>query len=223
MKELKFLFILGLFIPCYIIGQSSVFLENTHFKYATIYEDSVNNLYIKDTILLTSTNIPWYVSPNKQKTIIWEYPYKLDSNIKSEIYSFGWLTYDTSGFIENAKEIFIHPPRNNQYSYTEIAPFPQIAYPLEIGKTYRKFLFTGGNLGEWSNMKLVNEYKIVKQDKIKVLEKSYDVWFIKASSKSKLGKSHLNFIFSPQIGFIEMHYVFYDRKKITLQLIDYQN
>ncbi len=221
MKSAKLTF-LYLLTPFILFGQTSIFSNHTHFTYLATYTDSLRNIHIQDTIYLTSSNTPWYVSPKRQKTIVWEYQTTLNANIKKQIHSLSWLKYDTTGFIENDKEIFIHPPRCNQYSYTEVAPFPQINYPLEIGKTYKKILFTGSHLGEWSNLKFINQYKIIKQEKITILEEQRTGWFIQSTSTSKLGVSKMNFIFNTDIGFIKLHYLFYDHKEIKLQLLNYK-
>ena len=222
MKTRKLILLIFLFKTALLIGQTSIFSEYVDFEYLAIYEDSINQIYIKDTIRLTITDLPWKNQPDKQKTMIWEYKTNIDSIDKSKIYSIGWMKFDSTGFIENDQKIFIHPPRHNQYTYTEIAPFPQIDYPLELNKKYRRILFIGSGWGEWDNLKLKNEYEIYKNEAILFFEKKLDCWFINSTSHSELGQSSMDFIFSTEIGFIEMNYTFYDKKKITFKLIKYK-
>jgi len=222
MKSKKLILILLLIKSGLILAQTSIFENYSCFKYLAIYEDSINQIYITDTIRLSITDIPWKNQPKKQKTMIWEYRSNIDSGIKSEMYSIGWTSFDSTGFIENEKKIFIHPPRHNQYSFTEIAPFPQIDYPLELNKKYKKFLFVGFGFGEWENLKLVNEYEVIKTESLLILGDEYNCWFINSTSKSELGESNMDFIFSTEIGFIEMDYRFYDHKRIRLSLIGFK-
>ena len=69
MKSRKLILILFLFKTCMLLGQTSIFSEYLNFEYLAIYEDSIKQIYITDTIRLTSTDLPWKNQPDKQKTI----------------------------------------------------------------------------------------------------------------------------------------------------------
>lgn len=221
--RLRFLILIIVLVKFnFLLGQTSIFSAGKQFKYLAIYEDSINQIYIHDTIELFITDIPWKHQPYRQKTMIWKYNDNTDSIVKSKLFSIGWIKFDSTGFIENEEMIFIHPPRNNQFSYTEIAPFPQLLYPLENNNEFQRFLFIGTGWGEWDNLKLKNNYEIVKNEKIVILDNEIDCWFINSFSESELGVSYMDFIFNNEIGFIKMNYKFYDNKKIKFELIDYK-
>ena len=202
-------------------GQSSVFKDGIKFEYKAIYEDSVNQIFITDTITLTVTDLPWKHAPKSQKMMVWEYKSDLDSLTKSNMFSIGWVDSDSTGYREDEEQIFTHPPRHNQYTYTEIAPFPIIVFPLEINKIYQRFLFVGSGFGEWDNLKLKFSYEILKNEDVLWFDTKINCWFIHSTSESDLGQSKMDFIFNTEIGFLEMNYKFYDNKRIVFQLLGY--
>lgn len=38
---------------------------------------------------------------------------------------------ETTGVLENEEQVFLHSPRDGAFAFTEVVPFPTIAYPLE--------------------------------------------------------------------------------------------
>ena len=203
-----------------LLGQDPVFTDGKIFTYRAIYEDSINQIFTEDTIELIITDIPWKQQPDKQTTMIWKYHSRPDAIIKSKIFSIGWVDIDSTGFIENENNFFIHPPRHHQYSVTEIAPFPELQFPLEINKEYKKIIFIGSGWGEWSQLKLKFNYKVSSLTERSIGKDQYKCWMIQSTSTSELGQSKLDFTFSEEIGFIEMHYHIYNGIKIKFELIE---
>ncbi len=214
-------YLLVLFLISYLNilrAQKEIFTNQKEFFYSAIYLDSINKIHTQDTIILIATDIPWSQSPKRQKTMIWKYNINGNSKKELEMFSIGWDKVDSTGFIENTAKIFIHPPRHNQYSITEVAPFPQIIYPIELNKEYKSLNFIGSGWGDWSNLKMIYNYKIIGKTKITISNNTYDCWIIQSISESELGLSTLKFLFNEQVGFVKMSYSFYDNTKIELQL-----
>ena len=68
---------------------------------------------------------------SRHKEVIWKYATKKKTQtILKDQFSLGWTTNDTTGMIENEQKTWIHPPRHNQYTMNEIAPFPEPDEPL---------------------------------------------------------------------------------------------
>jgi hypothetical protein len=216
----SFIFILFFYVSVIAQGQSKILQGGKIYFYLAEYTDSVNNIINTDTILFITTDIPWKYQPEVQKTVIWEFPNMIKDTLNRMKYqSICWSKFDTTGAIENDKEYWIHPPRNNQFSITEIAPFPSIKLPCELDKSYHNILSTSSGWRAWSNLNFINSYEIIKKDIRKVENVYYDCWIIKADSDSNIGKNYLTLSFNEEVGFVELIYKFYNGTKITLELI----
>ena len=127
----------------------------------------------------------------------------------------------TTGAFENDEKIWIHPFRDNQYKYTEVAPFPYIRFDsLMVGKSWdgdKTFILSG-----WGKFKgnVTSKYQIVGNKKIDfngiVLENCWEI--VATSIHNKLGQSDAKFIFHAKYGFIEMNYKMYDGTLIDFKL-----
>ena len=45
---------------------------------------------------------------------------------------------ETTEILENSKLLWIHPPRTHGFDLLQYFPFPEIHYPVKIGKRYRR-------------------------------------------------------------------------------------
>ncbi|MEL7123823.1 MAG: hypothetical protein AAFO07_30570, partial [Bacteroidota bacterium] len=132
---------------------------------------------------------------------------------------------ELTGLIENSEKIFIHPPRNNGFSITEMSPFPELELPLEVGKTWSTTLSLPQ---EWSDITKVEfegtanvyaDYTIVGKETLASPFGKREVWKIEATGRSnKLGTSKSVFYFHEEIGFLRLHYFNVDDSQIVLNL-----
>jgi hypothetical protein len=175
---------------------------------------------ITDTIQFITTNIPWKHQPDKQTTVLWKYPHLIvDSLLRTKLKSIGWTSVDSTGAIENEKKYWIHPPRHNQYTITEIAPYPTVEFPCELNKKFNYILWIGSGWGEWENLKLKSNYEIVGTESKNIGTLNYECWIIKSESESELGKSYLTTAYNGNLGFVEFIYSFYNNTEIKIELI----
>ncbi|TGD80852.1 hypothetical protein [Hymenobacter wooponensis] len=131
-----------------------------------------------------------------------------------------WSRTETTGAKENKQEVWMHPIRGNQYTYTEIAPYPQVLLDsLQFGGTWQHTMSILMGWGAFKG-KSINRYRVDKQE-----PRQYGnlvlpaCWLIRAVAQhSKLGRSYLDFYFHPDYGFTEMNYRFYDGAKISFVL-----
>jgi len=215
-----FALIILLVVSNLTFGQAKILTEKKTYFYSTQYSDSINNIFLKDTILFITTDIPWKHQPDKQKTVIWKYPHLIvDTLLKEKFKSIGWTDIDSTGAIENEKKYWIHPPRHNQFTITEIAPFPTVEFPCEINKRFKSFTYIGNGWGKWENLKLTNNYEFFKKEFRNIGLLKYECWIIKSESESELGKSYLTTAYNENIGFVEFNYSFYNKTKIKIELI----
>jgi len=211
MKDLIGLTILTLFFKT-CLGQ--IYSGEQVFEYNTQYFQSKQNLKTEETIYLTITGRKWKNSED-QSEAIWNYKTKPETQKKFQNqFSIGWLSADTTGIMENKDKIWIHPPRHNQYSLTEIAPFPDFRKNQKSGDTYFSLLHIGSGWGEWTGKKVKTQYIISD-----IKEEADDTfWTIKATSEIDSRYSSSEFILSGKKGFVSLEYNFYNGDKMTMVL-----
>ena len=172
------------------------------------------NLKTNETIYLTLTGKKWKQSES-QLEAIWTYRTKPGTEKKFQNqFSIGWISADTTGIIEDEEKIFIHPPRHNQYTLTEIAPFPDFRKNLKIGDTYTALIIIGPGWGDWSGKKIKSRY-IIEDTRI---EKGDKYWTIKATSELDGKTTDCEFIFNEKKGFVSLVYNFFNGDKMTMKL-----
>jgi hypothetical protein len=211
MKDLVILTILILFLKP---SSGQIFSGEKLFEYNVHYYQQKQNLSTDETIFLEITGRKWKNSED-QSEAIWKYQTKPETQKKfKDQFSIGWLSADTTGIIENKEKIWIHPPGHNQYSLTEIAPFPDFRKNQKIGDTYNSILWVGSGWGDWTGKKIKTQYVI--SDK---REEAVDTfWTIKATSEIDGRYSSCEFILSGKNGFVFLEYNFYNGDKMTMTL-----
>jgi hypothetical protein len=191
-------------------GQGTVFIPGNIFSYHVEYK--TDEFTTTDTIRIVVTGNPWKQSPENQKEIIINYDLKnIDTSLFRGIESIGWVNADTTGAVENDKTCWFHPPRHNQFKLLELAPFPQVDFPLELDRTWSKVLFIGAGWGEISNTKVYWNYRITGY--------SDSAWMISAEARPSgnlAGINRLDFIFSETNGFERLYYSFSNGTKVSM-------
>ncbi len=114
---------------------------------------------------------------------------------------------ETTGVIENAKEVWIHPPRMGDFRFTELAPFPEIQKPFKKGKKWKSILKIGGGWNEWEGLSVKNSYEIIGQTDVSTPMGDFgNCWQVDAKGESKIGIFVLKLYFHPEYGFVFMEY-----------------
>jgi hypothetical protein len=205
---LIFLFLFFVFLD----GQ--IFTYDKEFIYIVQYHNNELDITTNEKIFLTITGNLW-TKATEQKEAIWQYHTKSKTKLMfKDQFSLGWLSTDTTGIIENDEKIWLHPPRNNQYTLTEIAPFPDFRKNKQVGDSYSSITFMGTGLGPWKGKKVKCNYSITNIGK--GIEDS--IWTIKATSEFKGKINNCEFIYSDKRGFISMSYSFFNGDSMTMKL-----
>lgn len=208
-----------------------IFNANRTYHYHAVFVSPTGDTLSQERITLQPSGEPWAYQKKTQTAFQLLYHYtpqdsgtfsnrlnpKSKSKDKPKLYQ--WDTSITTGAIENKQKVWIHPIRDNQYEYTEVAPFPAVERDsLLAGGSWRsKMIFA---LQGAFNGNSFNHYQVDKQETRQYGALSLpNCWLIHAVGEhSKLGKSYLDFYFHPQYGFTEMRYRFYDGTRISFVL-----
>ncbi len=193
---------------------SQIFTQGKIFIYTIQYHQRELNITTNETISLAITGNGWR-NATEQKEAIWHYHTRSKTRLKfKDQFSLGWLSTDTTGIIENDHKIWLHPPRNNQYTLTETAPFPDFRQNKNIGDSYSSITFMGTGLGPWKGKKVKSNYSITN-----ICKGTADsLWTIKAASEVEGKINNCEFIFSDKRGFISLFYSFFNGDSMTMQL-----
>ena len=196
-------------------------------EYRAKFYSQENELLTNEIIAVSSTGKRWEYQTEKQDEIEINYSFNRDSinHINSYQLNKGWISpnwrnQEITGVIENVEKIWTHPFRSNQYSFTQVAPFPQIELPLRIGKKW-----TDNNIslkegfGDWANMKVKSEFEIIETADIQTEYGEFkNSWKIKAVATFPLGKSELIYWFNEEFGFVKLDYTNYGNQRLKIEV-----
>lgn len=197
------------------------------YYYNALFSDKNGKTITDSRIMLVATGKRWSFNPEIQDEVVVQYEFDQEDiakgkkfEINKTLHKSGWVRESRTGIIENVEQIWMHPFRNNQFSSTEVAPFPQIRFPLKIGKTWFGGLHIQQGWGDWENTSGNFSYRVDKQEDIKIAYGNIKgCWFITSESSYPFGKSKLNYWFSEQFGFVRMEYQNYAGQKIKIELM----
>lgn len=216
------------FTCCLYNAQNSkleLFDSLTTYQYKALFIDKNGDTLTTEKVLLQSTGQIWSVQATQILANYTFFPDSLayffrDPRSKETKYM-RISTESRSGVVENDSTVWIHPFRDNQYLYTEVAPFPQVRKnKLAIGNQWSGgilFIMKG-----WGKLKgrVKSTYYVSN-----MIEKKYnnellsECWVIDAKGEhNKLGISTLNTIYHKDYGFLEMNYTIYNGAKIQFIL-----
>lgn len=235
---MKFFFlVITFFILDSYFSQNTIFTNKKKFYYSAILIQNGDTI-TKEMIIIEPFSRPWIFQARVQNSM--KYNYNLDtvglksfvhyrSNTQKKREEYYYKNHkvmmfarwpfsskkEITGYIEDSTScFFIHPPRNNQYSITQIAPHPKIYYTaLRDTACYYN---TGLVWGEYNFKHKIetNPYDGVEFDRIEKL------WEINGVSTSETyNENRLYAIFSKQIGFLRLRYKFYNNTEINLELV----
>ncbi|MBL4862721.1 MAG: hypothetical protein JKY09_06870 [Crocinitomicaceae bacterium] len=200
------------------------------YQYRAIYIDSNGDTLSDEKIIVQPTA---EVSPrhHSQTLLKYFYNYSDEDSVRlsakpinetaftKEHNTIKWRKRILEGAIENEHELWIHPFRANQYSLTEIAPFPEVHIHLEDNHTWKAHTFITKSWGTFKG-KVKSNYVMNKAGKrIYKFASLDDCWKLKAEGKhSKLGTNILTYYYHAAYGFLEMNYEFYNKQKMFFVL-----
>ena len=114
---------------------------------------------------------------------------------------------ETTGYIDNEKTIWLHPPRSGYFAILEYFPFPEVALPIKCNhKYYRWFI---------GHIDILDRFAILRYKMHTECDGNTTIIF----ARSQSGRWNATYRFTPTEGFTEMEYSF-DNTKLILTLTD---
>ena len=134
---------------------------------------------------------------------------------------------ETTTVVERPGDIFLHQPRSYGFVLTEFNPFPQLLFPLDVGKTWSRILTAPYTFFEKAKIKTdsvseffnVNcEYKVTGEADISTAIGIVRCKKIEAIGEMIAGSTFATFYFNEQWGFLKLEYRNIDGSQLALQL-----
>lgn len=196
-------------LPCSNeVYQYSVFKPCREHIFQVKYWDQRFNLISEEKIWMMATGEPWGPDEEQQREIIFQYEYEEEKISTLEKYSLNkeygnWGNMESTGVIETKDRIWMHPFRKNQYTFTEVVPFPQVVLPLEIGKKWSGTLNIH-DWGVWSDTKVSSQFEITSYEKVTLPLGELDTWRIDSYADTRFGRSTQTLWFHAELGFVKV-------------------
>lgn len=208
---MNFVFIHFAFITSFFVVQTrtSIYYSRKVFTF-NVEIKKASESYVSKKIYLTTFNEYWPF--DEQKWVGWAE--KLQ-DIKTK----------ETGVAETPAEIFLHPPRENEYAILEFSPFPIVHFPLSVGKEWAWSLEIGS---PWANKagiknfdkdyKFEHSYKVISDTTFVFNTRKIKCFKIEANCRSPYGKSRLFSYFNDEFGFVKMDYLNMDNSRFIFSL-----
>ena len=127
---------------------------------------------------------------------------------------------ETTEILENNKLLWIHPPRTHGFGLLQYFPFPEIHYPVKIGKKYRRsFLSFNDPLCQCT---LLLRYKMhyLSFSQWKYQNRLIDICEQSGFAKSSKGLFAVQYRYNDHLGLVEAIYNYNNEIQIQLSLIN---
>lgn len=151
-------------------------------QHSYLYEVFVSeNLLLSGEIILRTTGSRWIDSPKEQKEIEYLYSDELQLDSFPAIFRevgvpFWKVAVEKTGAIENEERVWMHPPRRNVLAILELAPFPELRFPIEVGKSWTSTLNLYEGWGKYSYQPIPSKHSIssldIKTNKVNIVASS---------------------------------------------------
>lgn len=195
---------------------NEIFKTGYSFVYQVLYLNQKDTIDIQDAHGNAITQAILHVMPGrffKQTKISWQYANE-----------FGFVgNKSITGLIEDENEVWIHPPRSGKpFILAECAPFPEVHYPVEVGKTWGSKTFVPK--GSYQELQLSGDIHLewVVDSLVTNTNQQFgpEIWMISSTASSSLGTATNLIHFSPSHGFVRMKYTFPNEEVLLFELIE---
>ncbi len=202
-----------------------VFKPCREYIYQAKYWDTEYNLISDELIWLMATGKGWGFQPELQDEIIFQFAYDpsrmdriKDFNVNLSRSEIDWSKKEVTGVIETESEVWMHPFRENQYSFTEVSAFPHIKLPIYEGNSWTISLNLHEGWGDWENTTLNSTYTVLDYEPVITPFKKLDAWHVRAYTIAEFGDSQHDFWYNEEFGFVKMIIKNYKDQLLSVEL-----
>ena len=225
------------------------FIDSTKiYEYYAVFINTNGDTLTKEKMIIHPLEKPWWIQKTQKTYEIQYFPdsigllkfksyspkiqKKIDKLIKLNSLKFWFSKKEITGGITDSfqYEIFLHPPRLNQYDYTQIAPFPVIIkgslkeVPMEYNFNLHYYGSIPPTAGKFKGQ-YYGSYKTIPINIYQYRDLTWEnCWEIKAvNTHENIPPNYLNAVYNKNDGFLLLHYRFFDNTQIIIQLEKIRN
>lgn len=202
----------------------SILNPGKKYYYKAIQKDRKGNLLSQGEIGMIATGKIGKYQNDDPTYYMWEMNYtKTDSiNLYEKAFTEStreWVQYDTTAASVNEKRFYIHPIRENQYFKLEVAPHPQVKFPIDSFHVFESKVMIFKTFGIFDNSQTNSlfEYQGTEKRSLPIGDLQCHKYTATALN-SKVGTSLLEFYYNEDYGFVEKYYTTYDGEEISFKL-----
>lgn len=215
MKKLKLGFLLLIpliFLHC-VFHQSDrenpIYSPGKQFIFKTHCTNETGDVLHADTLKLSVEDESFMIV---QQKIAWYLKMPLNDSGTKEVFEY-------TGVVEKQERLWIHPPRSEYVKITELAPFPEVRFPVKQDEEWESSLYIGPGYGDWSGKKVENDYRISRFADTSFNDLTFrDCTVIEATGKSEPGETKVYHWFHDEYGFVLMDYYLPEEERLTISL-----
>lgn len=210
---MKYILIILLLLLIQFCLYSQVYNKKIIYKYQ-VENSSAEGIKKKQIMYLACNGKTWVFDPKKQFSIGWVDEGK---NV--------FLPNNNTGVIDNGDTIWLHPPRHDIYFVHEFTPFPEVRFPIEVGKQWTTdfgYVWPSKELNIPAGVKVKPHYTVeVKFEEYSdILGRTIDCYRIVGVINQALIKSKWIGVFNDELGFIRMEFHNIDQSITTMILVN---
>jgi len=193
--------------------------------YRAIWKDELGKEITNSRVKIVATGKRWELAASNQDLIAMQFEFTEEEkamalkNKMNKTLDHQWVDITYEGVIENSSEVWMHPIRSNQFSFTEITAFPEVSLPLRKGKKWSSQIFIESGWGDWDNQGVNSSFEVISKEDL-VLKSGHmnGCWKVEAKTRFKLGNSSLTFWFHEKYGFVKQEYKTYTNSTLSFEL-----
>lgn len=202
---------------------ADLWAEGRTYTYRVWMQDEQGHTMTDELLTLRPTGKAWEIDPNQTLA---QFELNFSAADSARLAPFPpnglqrpWMRRYSEGVMQTPTRVWMHPLRNNQYQYTEVAPFPEVRLPLEAGLKWPGTLWIYEGFGSFEGT-VESKYLIEGQESRDYVFGPLDCWVINSVGvHDKLGTSSAVYYFHEMYGFTEMNYAFYNGYTLTITLM----
>ncbi len=219
-------------VPCQSIegdyDHYQIFSPCRSFTYRAKYWDANYNLISESLVRVTGTGNPIPEGVVNEQEGIAQYEYKEEDirriqayNINEDLEGRSWIDQMSVGMFESQDDVWMLPFRENQFIFTQAAPYPSVNLPLSVGKQWTSNLIIYEGWGDWNNQQLFSNYEVVEQVTLLKIEFGdlKSTWHISSFLDAGYGVSTHDFWYHEAFGFVKMQYKNYKGQLLIFELV----
>jgi|GEM_PF-3280276 len=141
-----------------------------------------------------------------------------------------WLGGESTGVIENHKNIIIHNPRVGFFRAAFSSPWPAVKFPISEHKSwewsfsYDSRMYGDERLLSWDGViRMEYKYKYIGEEVLDLRFGSVQTSVFSATGTSGTINNRLIYHFNTKLGFVKLEFITSDGAVIILEAINYRN